>query len=226
MLYAPCMLAARRIGNLGGLVSALLASCTLTPPQSAPLDAELEELTTLLVGDYFSSPDGGAREGRPIYLRIRAVTPPAGRRHALYAEMRHDGPDGEFYRQTIYLFDESPGRSANVATLLGVADRERAARLPADPGGLQRGDVVTTPPLAPGCEMTWKRVPDGFTGRIDPAHCLITGKRGDQRRLESVTNVTTIDVGQLERGFTQGGTLLFGKADGIPYRWPRVRESR
>ncbi len=204
------------------MVGALLAGCTLAPTPSAPLDAELDELTTLLVGDYFSSADGGAREGRPIYLRIRAVTPPAGRRHALYAEMRHDGPAGEFYRQTIYLFDESPGRGANVMSLLGVADRERAARLATDPNGLQRGDVVTTPPLPPGCEMRWQRVADGFTGRVDPAHCLITGKRGDQRRLESVTHITAVDVGQLERGFTLDGTLLFGKADGVPYRWPRV----
>lgn len=36
---------------------------------------DLRALTSLLIGDYFSAADGGVREGRPIYLRIRAIDP-------------------------------------------------------------------------------------------------------------------------------------------------------
>ena len=66
-------------------------------------DIELQEITRLLSGDYFSDADGGARQGRPIYMRVRNITPPIGRRHAMYTEMRHDGPDGDHYRQLIFL---------------------------------------------------------------------------------------------------------------------------
>jgi hypothetical protein len=203
----------------------LLSGCSLPPPTGNPLDDELDELTALLVGDYYSDADGGAREGRAIYLRVREVPPPAGRRHALYAEMRHDGPDGEFYRQSIYVFDESTGRALNLMTALGVADRQAAARLVDDPSGLRRGDVQTTPQLAPGCEMAWTRTAEGFAGRIDPERCQITGKRGDVRRIEAVTRISADAIGQLERGFAPDGTLLFGNADGALYRWPRVKST-
>lgn len=197
-------------------------ACASTPPAPATLDGELDALAALLVGDYFSASDGGAREGRAIYLRIRAIEPPAGRRHALYAEMRHDGPAGEFYRQGIYLFDEQAGRTANRMTVIGVADQPAAARLIDDPGALRRGEVATTPPLADGCEMTWLREAEAFVGRIDPQRCRIIGKRGDPRGIEAVTRIAPDAIGQLERGYAPDGTLLFGDPDGRLYRWPRV----
>jgi hypothetical protein len=198
---------------------AMLAACTTTPPPD-PQDTALERLTALLAGDYFSAAEGGVREGRPIYMRIRPVTPPAGKRFALYAEMRHDNASGELYRQRLYLFDEAPGRAANTMTALAFEDSAAAARLITEPGLAPR--LATKEPLAPGCVTAWREEGAGFVGRVDPAACQITGRRGDQRRIESVTRIDAGAIGQLERGYDLGGKLLFGNPTDELYVWPRV----
>lgn len=185
-------------------------------------DIELQEITRLLSGNYFSDADGGARQGRPIYMRVRNITPPIGRRHAMYAEMRHDGPDGDHYRQLIYLFDEDTDRTENRMQAYRVADKEIAASLLEDPDGFAEGRVETTEPLSDECYTVWAPIETGYTSWIDPERCIITGKRGDQRRIESRTEITPTHIGQLERGYSLDRELLFGNPDGELYIWPRV----
>ena len=48
------------------------------------------------------------------------------------------------------------------------------------------------------------------------------GKRGDQRRIESRTDITQDAIAQLERGYSLERELLFGNATGEQYIWPRV----
>lgn len=205
------------------LGSLLLGSCAAVPQPTSQLDADLSRITRLLVGDYFSSADEGVREGRPIYLRIRQVTPPAGQNIAIYSEMRHDGPDGDFYRQLVYLFDESADRPDNRMTAYGVSDKAQAAGLINDPDALARGAFALTPGIAQACYTVWTRNSTGFEGYIDPERCIITGKRGDQRRIESRMSISPDWIGQLERGFSLEGDLLFGDADGKLMIWPRVQ---
>ncbi|MEL6415106.1 MAG: CpcT/CpeT family chromophore lyase [Pseudomonadota bacterium] len=185
-------------------------------------DIELQEITRLLSGDYFSDADGGARQGRPIYMRVRNITPPIGRRHAMYAEMRHDGPNGDHYRQLIYLFDESADRTENQMQAYRVADKASAASLLEDPNGYAEGLVETTAPLSDDCYTVWAPIETGYTSWIDPERCIITGRRGDQRRIESRTEITPTHIGQLERGYSLDRELLFGNPDGDLYIWPRV----
>jgi hypothetical protein len=205
-----------------GLLVAVLWGPAAIAPQTSP-DAELERLASLLVGDYFSAGDAGVREDRPIYMRIRRVDPPPGRRLALYAEMRHDGAGGELYRQRLYVFDEAPGRPANVMRAWSFVDADAAARLIDDPALLRRSSLATTDTLGPGCEMVWRADGGGFVGRVDPATCRITGKRGDQRRIEAVTRIDARAIGQLERGYDLEGKLLFGSPGGQLNTWPRVK---
>lgn len=189
------------------------------------LDIELQEITRLLSGDYFSDAEGGARQGRPIYMRVRNITPPLGRRHAMYAEMRHDGPEGEFYRQLIYLFDESPERTENQMQAYRVTDKDLAATLIADRSGFASGIVETSASLSEDCYTQWAPMDDGYASWIDPERCVITGRRGDQRRIESRTEITADAIGQLERGYSLERELLFGNPDGELYIWPRVPQS-
>lgn len=191
-------------------------------PERSALDVELQALTRLLQGDYFSDAEGGAREGRSIYQRIRNITPPAGKRHAMYSEMRHDGPDGEHYRQLIYLFDEATGRTENRMQALRVADQDIAAKLIDDPDAFASGLVETTSAISDTCYTVWEQIAEGYSGWIDPQRCVITGKRGDQRRIEARTRITSDSIGQLERGFSIDGTLLFGTPTDDPYIWPRI----
>lgn len=193
-----------------------------TPPAAGAADQELKELLALYVGTYLSRPDEGARSERPIFLRVVAVDPPPGHRHALYAEMRHDGADGELYRQNLVLFDEDPARSGNSATSLAFTDREAAAALVRQPDLVATGRLQTVPALGPGCDMHFRREGNGYLGRIDPATCVITGKRGDQRHIEAQTLLRQDAIEQLERGYDADGKLLFGNPGGVRYVWPRI----
>ena len=194
----------------------------LKQAERTALDVELQALTRLMPGDYFSDAEGGAREGRPIYQRIRNITPPEGQNHAMYSEMRHDGPEGDYYRQLIFLFDEAPDRTENRMQALRVADKDAAARLIDDPNAFATGIVETTTAISDTCYTVWNRNAAGFNGWIDPQRCVITGKRGDQRRIESRTQIMPTAIGQLERGFSIEGDLLFGTPTDDPYIWPRV----
>ena len=168
-------------------VVSLLGMLSFSPGTTWADESPLQDLTQLLVGDYFSAADGGVKEGRPIYMRIRSIQSPMPDKVALYAEMRHDSADGELYRQRAYLFV--------IAATEPIVMQALTFDDPAAAAGLVN----------------------------DPATCIITGKRGDQRRIESQTKITRKFVGQLERGYDINGNLLFGNAGGELYIWPRVR---
>ncbi|MFZ1625144.1 MAG: CpcT/CpeT family chromophore lyase [Gammaproteobacteria bacterium] len=193
-----------------------------TPSVASPADQELKELIGLYIGTYLSAPDEGARDARPILLRVVAIDPPAGYSRALYSEMRHDGVGGDIYRQSLLVFDESPERRGNTMTSLAFTDRQAAAELIRDPGLLAAGHLSTAAALAPGCTTHFIREGAGFFGRIDPATCVITGKRGDIRHIESQTLLRRNAIEQLERGYNDKGQLLFGNKDGVRYVWPRI----
>jgi len=191
-------------------------------PTAGTADQELIELVALYIGTYLSRPDEGARDARPILMRVVAVDPPPGHGWALYSEMRHDGIEGDIYRQNLLVFDETPGRTGNTMTSLGFKDRQAAAGLISEPDLLARGGLETSLALAPGCTMHFVREGGGFLGRIDPKTCVITGKRGDTRHIEAQTLLRPGAIEQLERGYGADGQLLFGNRDGVRYVWPRI----
>lgn len=209
------------ITRIAAVVS-LLATFSLSLGTTWANESPVQDLTQLLIGDYFSAADGGVKEGRPIYMRVRAVQSPMPDKVALYAEMRHDGADGELYRQRAYLFDITATEPI-VMQALTFDDPAAAATLVNDPAVWVRSNLTTKIALVEGCDTRWIRDAEGFLGTVDPATCIITGKRGDQRRIESRTKITRKFVGQLERGYDVDGKLLFGNADGELYIWPRVR---
>jgi hypothetical protein len=197
------------------------ASAADKAPLASPADQELAELIALYIGTYLSPPDEGVRDARPILLRVVEVSPPPGYRRALYSEMRHDGANGDIYRQNLLVFDENPGRTGNTMTSLSFTDRQAAAALIQDPGLLATGRLSTTEALGPGCTMSFRREGEGYFGRIAPESCVITGKRGDVRHIEAQTLLRRDAIEQLERGFGADGQLLFGNRDGVRYVWPK-----
>lgn len=192
------------------------------PSRQADRHDDVGDLSRLLVGDYFSAADGGVREGRPIYMRIRSIDSPQTGSVALFAEMRHDGPEGELYRQRVYLFDRGAATPLTMRVLV-FDDPSAASGLVGDPTLWVRKGLSTRPALADGCDTRWIRQNNGFVGSVDPATCVITGKRGDRRRIESKTLITPASIGQLERGYDMAGKLLFGNSNDEFYVWPRIR---
>ena len=183
---------------------------------------DLQQLTELLVGDYYSAADGGVRAGRPIYMRIRTIAAPVASTVALYAEMRHDGVAGELYRQRVYLFESVPTAPLAMQALV-FDDQLQAMGLIDDPDLWVRSGWTTRLALVEGCETHWVREQDGFMGRVDPETCVNTGKRGDRRRIESKTLITPEYIGQLEKGYDIDGRVLFGNETDELYVWPRVK---
>lgn len=212
----------RLLSAMAATMPLLVACQSIEATALSPLDLELIEIASLLEGDFVSTTEDGAREDRSIYMRVRSITPPEGHAHAMYSEMRHDGPEGDFYRQVIYLFDEAPDRTVNRMTALRVTDADAAAQLLTEPNAFATGAVEATNALSENCYAVWVPNAEGFASWIDPERCVITGRRGDQRRIEARTHITANSIGQLERGFTLDGDLLFGNPDGDLYVWPRV----
>jgi hypothetical protein len=87
---------------------------------------------------------------------------------------------------------------------------------------LRSGAVVLTPGIGEGCDMVWRADRDGFLGRIDPARCEITGRRGDRRRIESVMRISPMAIEHAEYGYDLEGKLLFGGPPGRRFVWPRL----
>lgn len=210
---------------IAACICCLACSCaSLAPAQGTR--AQIAGLAGLLAGDYLSAPGDGVQADTPILLRIRPVEPPPGWRTALYAEMRHGGPDGPVYRQRLYVFEESargadPGAEI-VMHALAFADGVAAARLIADPEVVVREGLVLHDALGAGCEMRWRREGAGFIGRVSRDTCLIVGRRGDQRRIEAETHIMPDAISQVERGYDLAGVRLFGSPDGAPGVWPRL----
>lgn len=204
------------------IVSMLLGALSISSVPTYASESPLQDLTQLLIGDFFSAADGGVKEGRPIYMRVRSIQSPVVNRVALYAEMRHDGPTGELYRQRAYLFD-AESKTPIVMQALTFDDPVAATALANDPTVWVTQKLTTKVALVEGCDTRWVRDGEAFIGTVDPAACIITGKRGDRRRIESKTRITSASVAQLERGYDIDGKLLFGNADGELYVWPRVK---
>lgn len=209
--------------SLGLLLSSLIALAS--PDDQRPgidLDQELTALVALYAGSYMSGPEEGARQSRPILLRVVPVKPPPGHSRALYSEMRHDGAGGELYRQNLLVFDEAPDRTFNSMTALNFVDRDAATKLLDDPAALAADHLATTPGLGQGCAMRFTRQAEGFLGRINPDTCVIKSRNGDMRHIESETFLRRDTIEQLERGYSPEGALLFGNPDGVRYIWPRL----
>jgi hypothetical protein len=210
---------------LAGLTMAALAlaGCASRPLTESRLDKELNTLVALYAGAYLSPVTEGARPDAATFYRVVAIAPPAGARHALYAEMRRGDAQGPVIRQRLFLFDESPGRSVNRLIAHSFADPAAAEALVRDPALVAAGRLAHARSLEPaGCDMIFRPREGGFVGRIEATDCAITGRRGDTLRLESETVLGVGAIEQIERGFGPDGGLRFGNPEGRRYVWPRV----
>jgi hypothetical protein len=203
---------------------ALSSGCATTPAAPKGVADQRAALAALLVGTYQSKPEEGARAGSPILQVIVRVEPPEGQIAALYSEMRHDGPNGPIYRQSLFVFGHSADEAGGlVMTALGFADPRAAEALKADPRLVRLGQLALTQGLGPGCTMLWRPDGDGYVGRIDPQGCEITGRRGDRRRIEAITRIGPKAIEHAEYGYDLAGNLLFGGPTGKRFVWPRLK---
>lgn len=196
-----------------------LEACAAIQPASK-LDRRLQQLAGLYVGDY-QSPKGSAD---PVFMSVRAISPPPGAQFALYQVIRAGNAQGPISRQRLFLFDEAADRTTNKLLAYSFTDETAARELRTDASLVQSGALRFKPALGDGdCPMTFRMDgPDRFIGVIRPDQCVITGKSGERRRIEAAVMVSSAGLESLERGYDDAGKLLFGDPSGRRYIWKRI----
>jgi hypothetical protein len=139
--------------------------------------------------------------------------------------MRHDGPAGPIYRQSVFLFEAGDDGVRLRMLARGLKDAATAHSLFADPSLVRSGVLELSDALGPGCAMEWRLDRDGYLGHIAPEACVITGRRGDQRRIESFTRIGPHAIEHAEYGYDMEGKLLFGGPPGQRYIWARAPDT-
>jgi hypothetical protein len=197
----------------------LLSACA-GQQKTASFETLKTQLIAAYVGEFRSGPAAAiASDPRAIIMQSREVLT-AESEPALFVELRYDDAEKTLYRQRMYVF--SAGEVAGEITMraLAFADPEQAALLMQQPRYLLSAALQVTEPLGPGCAMRWQKSAEAWTGNISPERCLITGKRGNQLRIEAITILRADAIGQLERGFDMQGKRTFG-SDGAQLNWWR-----
>ncbi|MFO7693977.1 MAG: chromophore lyase CpcT/CpeT [Vicinamibacterales bacterium] len=158
-----------------------------------------------------------------IHTLITPLAAPAVGPHLLLArESALDAPD-RIQALHVYSLLPDPAGAAVTLRLYAVTDPALLAAAQADPSK----PVAVAPAqirLLAGCDVTWRRDGDAFSGDMVPGACKATWpKTGGQA---TVTNAYRLTAGELwfsERLTDEAGTLLFGRADGVPYKLMRAR---
>lgn len=207
-----------------GLAGWAMAGCATVPPPLT-IAEQAQVLATLLPGAYQSSPAEGVRAGRPLHQRIVRIVAPEGYAYAFYSEMRHEGPTGPLYRQSLFLIAAESASDRVTMEVAGVDDATVAHGLLLDPSLVARGVVKRADAGGEGCQMTWRQDGSGLLGHVDPQTCLITARRGDLRRMERFTRIGPRAIEHAEFAYDQGGKLLFGGEPGRRAIWGRVPDA-
>ena len=77
----------------------------------------------------------------------------------------------------------------------------------------------------PGCEVTWRRDAEAFTGTMKPGACQVTWpSTGARVTMENTYRVTADEFWFSERATDAAGKPVFGRADGVPYKLKRARQ--
>jgi hypothetical protein len=214
------------------LCAAILAALPLTAfarPQ-AGASADLALLERWLTGEFdnfqqsFEAKETNAVQPHErIHTVITPLAAPAiGPRLLLAKESALDAPDRI---QTLHVYSLVPGRAGAAAALqlYLVTDQAVVAAVQADPAA----PVKLAPAqvrLLQGCDVNWRRDGDAFVGEMEPGACRVTWpKTGAQVTVFNTYRLTADQFWFSERLTDDTGKVLFGRADGVPYRLMRAR---
>jgi hypothetical protein len=193
---------------------ALVAACTLAACQS-PND----DFAALLEGEFNNAMTRtGADDATPHtharYMRVRIDALP-GALHYVEQSYGAGADRAAIYRQRLYQTQKNAGDSG-LKTFIYTINPEDAARLKAgeDPHTWARTlDAKTLTPLAPGCEIDWRKSGDDFIGEQPQGRCRITGQNGAPDMALSDTLRLNADGFQTQTiATTPDGAPLFSEA--------------
>jgi hypothetical protein len=214
------------------LCAALLAALPLLaaaqPPPGATGDLAL--LQRWLTGEfdnfqqyYEAKETKAAQPHERIHTVITPLTAPAIGSHVLLAKESALGAPGRI--QTLHVYSLLPGRGGAAVTLqlYLVTDQSLLAAAQADPAApVALGPAQVR--LLTGCDVTWRRDGDAFVGDMEPGACRTVWPRtGATVTVHNTYRLTADQFWFSESLNNETGRVVFGRADGVPYKLMRAR---
>ena len=201
------------------VLSAILAAHPVPPPHPA-------ELAEMLIGRWDTAAQAAQDDtDRPhLFLRHVSVDSAAFPGVPLYAELRLGGPEGEIYRQRVYVIAPASGGYDMEMRVYELADPDAYAGAgPEAFTGLEPDDVVR---FDPGCDPLWRLTAGGWDGAIEDGTCVRPSQRSGRELIITARFSIRPDVyTHSESGrYADTGEPVFGPPAGVPNRYDRVTE--
>jgi len=206
------------------------AAAAQVPAAAGRPDGDLALLERWLTGEfdnfqqyYEAKETKAAQPHERVHTAIAPVDVPAVGAHLLLAkESALDDPDRI---QTLHVYSLVPGPAGGSVTLrlYSLTDPAILAGIRADPAKPVsiRPDQIR---LLEGCDVTWQRDGDAFAGGMTPGACKTTWpKTGGRVTVTNTYRLTADAFWFSERLADESGRVLFGRADGVPYKLMRAR---
>jgi hypothetical protein len=207
------------------MLTPLLVSLLIVHPDAPP--PHPGELAEMLAGVW----DNAAQietEGDPArpHLHVRHEILPAAAFDGvpLYAELRVGGPDGEVYRQRVYVISPAPGGRDMQMAVFELAEPEAFAGAPAGAlADLTKAELIR---FDPGCDFLWTQTGWGWEGWIEDGACVRTSRRSGRDMIIGAEFTIREDLfTHTETGrFADTGEAVFGPPNGEPNMYDRVEE--
>ncbi|MCR9129546.1 MAG: chromophore lyase CpcT/CpeT [Alphaproteobacteria bacterium] len=205
------------------MLTPLLISLTLAHPDVPP--PHPGDLAEMLAGAWDNAAQIEA-EGDPdrphLHVRHEILSTAALEGVPLYAELRVGGPDGDVYRQRVYVISPAPGGR----------DMDMAVYELADPAAFAGADAAAFSDLTeadlirfdPGCDFRWVQTGWGWGGEIEDGACVRTSRRsGREMIIGAEFTIRPDQFTHTETGrYADDGETVFGPPDGVPNIYDRV----
>ena len=202
------------------ILAALLAAHPAAPPHPA-------ELADMLAGSWDNAAQIEA-EGDPArpHLHVRHETLGGGAFAGVpvYAELRVGGPQGEVYRQRVYVISPAPGGYDMEMAVYELQDPQRFAGASGEAlSSISRDDLAR---FDPGCDFLWRQTARGWDGAIEDGACVRTSARsGRDLIINAEFTIRDAVFTHAESGrYADGGDAVFGPPGGEPNVYDRVGE--
>lgn len=165
-------------------------------------------------------------EGDPSrpHLHVRHEILPGGAFEGvpLYAELRVGGPDGDVYRQRVYVISPAPGGRDMDMAVYELAEPDAFAGAESERlEGLTQADLVR---FDPGCDFRWVQFGWGWQGEIEDEACIRTSSRsGRDMIIGAEFTIRADQFTHTETGrYADDGEVVFGPPGGVPNIYDRV----
>jgi hypothetical protein len=207
--------------------AAMLAACVSAASEEKKPDIQLAQIARWLPGTYNNNSQheadvhAGKTPHEALALTIVPIDSPIMGLHTYYLQESAADDPLRIMLQEVLTFEVNDRGliHESVATLV---DPRRWRDGPSNPELLT---ALVTEDLVPqnGCDLFWKRAPDGFIGMNDPARChlpLHTAEMAASTQLVAELKSTELDLS--EQSYDSNGALLQGRHDDPLYRFHKA----